>query len=56
MPVDPKVVNNKAKNFLVALAEGEKDLEACRAALCRCYDFVPGDLFSRINRLNRPNE
>jgi len=45
-------LENRAKNFLIALAEGERDLEAARAALCRCYNFVPGDVFSRVNRDN----
>ena len=47
---EPTELENKAKNFLIALAEGEKDLEASRAALCRCYNFVPTDVFSRVNR------
>mgnify|MGYP001421698068 CR=1 FL=1 len=43
---------NAAKNLLVAVAEGERDLEASRAALCRSYNFVPTEAFSRINRDN----
>jgi len=34
------------------VAEGERDLEASRAALCRSYNFVPKDAFSRLNRDN----
>jgi Ca2+-binding EF-hand superfamily protein len=49
---EPTVLQNKAKNFLIALAEGEKDLEASRSGLCRCYNFVPADVFSRVNRDN----
>lgn len=48
----PTELETKAKNFLIALAEGERDLEAARAALCRCYNFVPGDVFARVNRDN----
>jgi len=39
-----------AKNLLIGIAEGERDLEGARAALCRCYNFVPADAFSRLNR------
>lgn len=45
-------IERKTKNFLVALAEGERGLESARAALCRTFDFVPGDAFSRLNRDN----
>lgn len=50
MTEPPTDLQIKAKNFLIALAEGEADLEAARTALCRCYNFVPGDVFSRVNR------
>jgi hypothetical protein len=41
-----------AKNLLIGIAEGERDLEGARAALCRCYNFVPADAFARLNRDN----
>jgi len=50
MPGEITETNRKAKNFFIALAEGERELEAARAALCRSYNFVPKDAFSRINR------
>jgi hypothetical protein len=50
MPGEITDTNRKAKNFFIALAEGERELEAARAALCRSYTFVPADAFSRINR------
>ena len=50
MSSPPTELEIKSKNFLIALAEGEADLEAARTALCRCYNFVPGDVFSRVNR------
>ena len=45
-------LENKAKIFLIALADGRKEIEVTKAALCRYKSFVPGDLFSRVDRDN----
>ena len=41
---------NRLKNFLVALGDGEQGLEAARARLCRIGDFAPHSAFQRFDR------
>ena len=41
---------NRLKNFLVALGDGEQGLEASRARLCRINDFAPNSAFQRFDR------
>lgn len=40
----------RLKNFLDAVANGERDLEAARFRLCSIPDFAPRSAFSRIDR------
>jgi Ca2+-binding EF-hand superfamily protein len=40
----------RVKNVLVALASGERGLEACRDRLCRVPDFSPLSAFERLDR------
>jgi len=40
----------RLKNFLVAVGDGERDLENARARLCNIRDFAPNSAFQRIDR------
>jgi hypothetical protein len=40
----------RVKNLLVALAGGERGLEASRDRLCRVPDFSPLSAFERVDR------
>jgi Ca2+-binding EF-hand superfamily protein len=40
----------RLKNLLVAVGEGERDLEAARQRLCEIRDFAPLSAFERIDR------
>jgi len=40
----------RLKNFLVAIGEGERELENARARLCNIPDFAPHSAFQRIDR------
>lgn len=42
----------RLKNFLVAVGDGERDLEAARQRLCSIPDFAPHSAFQRIDRDN----
>ena len=41
---------NRLKNFLVALGDGEGGLENARSRLCRIADFAPHSAFQRFDR------
>ena len=41
---------NRLKNLLVAVGEGERTLEASRSRLCTIRDFAPHSAFQRIDR------
>jgi hypothetical protein len=41
---------HRLKNFFVAVADGERDLEAARCRLCSIPDFAPRAAFSRVDR------
>ena len=41
---------NRLKNLLVAVGDGERTLEAARARLCSIRDFAPHSAFQRIDR------
>ena len=40
----------RLKNLLVAVGDGERDLEAARQRLCNIRDFAPHSAFERIDR------
>ena len=40
----------RLKNFLVAVGDGERDLENARQRLCNISDFAPNSAFQRIDR------
>ena len=40
----------RLKNLLVALGEGEREMELCRARLCSIPDFSPYSAFQRVDR------
>jgi Ca2+-binding EF-hand superfamily protein len=40
----------RLKNFLVAVSDGERDLELARTRLCNIPDFVPRAAFERVDR------
>jgi hypothetical protein len=40
----------RLKNFLVAVGDGERDLENARARLCNIRDFAPNSAFQRLDR------
>jgi hypothetical protein len=40
----------KLKNFLVAVGDGERNIEYARASLCNIADFAPRSAFERIDR------
>lgn len=40
----------RLKNFLVAIGDGERDLEAARSRLCMIRDFAPNSAFQRLDR------
>jgi Ca2+-binding EF-hand superfamily protein len=42
----------RLRNFLVAVGDGERDLEYARARLCSISDFVPRAAFQRVDRNN----
>ena len=41
---------NKLKNLLVAVGEGERALESARQRLCSIRDFAPHSAFQRFDR------
>lgn len=41
---------NRLKNLLVAVGDGERTLEAARQRLCNIRDFAPHSAFQRIDR------
>jgi hypothetical protein len=41
---------NRLKNVLVAVGEGERTLEAARQRICNIRDFAPHSAFQRIDR------
>ena len=40
----------RLKRLLVAVGDGERDLEGCRQRLCQIKDFAPHSGFQRIDR------
>ena len=40
----------RLKNLLVAVGDGERDLEAARQRLCNIRDFAPHSAFERLDR------
>jgi len=40
----------RLKNFLVAIGDGERNLEAARSRLCNIRDFAPHSGFERLDR------
>jgi hypothetical protein len=40
----------RLKNLLVAVGDGERDLEAARQRLCSIRDFAPHAAFQRLDR------
>jgi len=40
----------RLKNFLVAVGDGERDLELARQRLCSISDFAPHASFQRLDR------
>ena len=40
----------RLKNFLVAVGDGERDLECARQRLCNISDFAPHSAFQRMDR------
>jgi Ca2+-binding EF-hand superfamily protein len=40
----------RLKNFLVAVGDGERNLEAARQRMCTIRDFAPHSAFQRIDR------
>ena len=40
----------RLKNFLVAVGDGERNLEAARQRLCTIRDFAPHSAFQRFDR------
>ena len=45
-----KESERKLKNFLVAVCDGERDIEFARMSLCNIADFAPRSAFERIDR------
>jgi len=41
---------NRLKNLLVAVGDGERTLEAARQRLCSIRDFAPHSAFQRLDR------
>jgi len=41
---------NRLKNLLVAVGDGERQLESLRQRLCQIRDFAPHSAFQRIDR------
>jgi Ca2+-binding EF-hand superfamily protein len=41
---------HRLKNFLIAVGDGERGLEACRQRLCNIRIFAPHSAFQRIDR------
>lgn len=41
---------NRLKNLLVAVGDGERTLECARQRLCNIRDFAPHSAFQRIDR------
>ena len=41
---------NRLKDLLVAVGDGERDLEIARQRLCQIRDFAPHASFERIDR------
>ena len=41
---------NRLKNLLVAVGDGERSLEAARQSLCTVRDFAPHSAFQRFDR------
>ncbi len=41
---------NRLKNLLVAVGDGERTLEAARQRLCSIRDFAPHAAFQRVDR------
>jgi len=41
---------NKLKNLLVAVGDGERGLECARQRLCSIRDFAPHSAFQRVDR------
>jgi Ca2+-binding EF-hand superfamily protein len=42
--------SRKLKDFLVAVGDGERQLEAARSRLCQIRDFAPNSAFQRMDR------
>ena len=42
----------RLKNLLVAVGDGERDLEAARQRLCNIRDMAPHSVFERVDRGN----
>lgn len=40
----------RLKTFLVAVGDGERDLEGARQRLCAIRDFIPKTAFQRMDR------
>jgi hypothetical protein len=40
----------RLKNFLVAVGDGERNLESARQRLCTIRDFAPHSAFQRVDR------
>ena len=40
----------RLKNLLVAVGDGERDLEGARQRLCSIRDFAPHSAFQRLDR------
>ena len=40
----------RLKNFLVAVGDGERELEHARTRLCSISDFAPHSAFQRLDR------
>jgi len=41
---------NRLKNLLVAVGDGERQLESLRQRLCQIRDFAPHSAFQRVDR------
>ncbi len=41
---------NRLKNLLVAVGDGERHLESLRSRLCEIRDFAPLSAFKRLDR------
>lgn len=44
------ISENRLKNFLVAVGDGERDIEAGRQRLCSIRDFALRAAFERVDR------